>query len=56
MPIDLSCNCGWKTRVKDEHAGKRTKCPSCAEGLTVPAKEADVEEAAAQALLEGDEH
>jgi hypothetical protein len=29
MPIDFSCSCGKKLRVKDEHAGRKFKCPDC---------------------------
>jgi hypothetical protein len=36
MPIVVSCPCGKKLRVKDELAGKRVKCPECAQVTTVP--------------------
>jgi hypothetical protein len=41
MPIDLACQCGRKLRAKDEHAGKRLKCPDCGAviGIPVPALE-----------------
>jgi hypothetical protein len=37
MPIVVSCKCGKNLRVKDELAGKRVKCPECAQLTTVPA-------------------
>jgi len=39
MAISFSCPCGKRLRTKDEHAGKRTKCPACGEGLVVPIPE-----------------
>jgi hypothetical protein len=41
MPITLPCNCGRTLKLRDELAGKRIKCPSCAAILKVP--EAEVE-------------
>lgn len=29
MPIDHTCNCGAKLRVKDEWVGRKFKCPKC---------------------------
>jgi hypothetical protein len=29
MHIEFKCPCGTKLRVPSEHAGKKTKCPSC---------------------------
>ena len=29
MPIDHTCSCGKKLRLKDEFAGKRFRCPAC---------------------------
>jgi hypothetical protein len=46
MPILVSCPCGKKFRVADEHAGKRIKCAGCGDPVTVPAEE---EEAPARA-------
>jgi hypothetical protein len=37
MPILVACKCGKKLRVKDELAGKRVKCPGCAQVVAVPA-------------------
>ncbi len=38
MPISVECpSCQTSFRVKEEHAGKRGKCPSCKAALTVPA-------------------
>lgn len=37
MPIDFSCNaCGQTYRVKDEFAGRTTKCRKCSQPVTVP--------------------
>lgn len=36
MSIFVSCQCGKKFRARDEHAGKRVKCPNCAAALTIP--------------------
>lgn len=37
MPISVTCpSCSATFSVKDEYAGKRAKCPTCAEPLTVP--------------------
>src|SRR4051812_27209358 len=35
--IAFSCNCGMKFQLKDEFAGRSTKCPTCKQSLTVPA-------------------
>src|SRR5262245_45415936 len=59
MPIDVTCGqCGWKAVVKAELAGKKGKCPTCGEPIVVPRpteQPQDVEDAAAAALLEGDD-
>jgi hypothetical protein len=36
MSIQFACECGKQFSVKDEFAGKRTKCPACGGALTVP--------------------
>ena len=36
MSILVGCTCGKQLRVKNEHVGKKVKCPSCAEILEVP--------------------
>ncbi len=41
MPIRFSCACGKVLKVGDEHAGKRSKCPSCGEVSQVPAPEVE---------------
>lgn len=56
MPIDVECGCGKTFRVKDEHAGKRGKCPACGEMLTIPApaaKPPTAEDEAFRLLSEG---
>lgn len=34
--IEFTCNCGKKFKVKDEHQGKRAKCPACKVVLHIP--------------------
>lgn len=36
MAISFSCSCGKKINAKDEHAGKKGKCPQCGGMITVP--------------------
>jgi hypothetical protein len=36
MAIHATCSCGARFRAKPEHAGKRAKCPSCGQSLTIP--------------------
>ena len=36
MTIALTCECARKFKVKDEHAGRRLKCPSCGNILAIP--------------------
>ena len=36
MAIHVVCDCGKETKVKDELAGKRIKCPACQTVVTVP--------------------
>ena len=36
MPIQVTCDCGKTLKVKDEHAGKKLRCPACSEMITVP--------------------
>jgi len=37
MSVVLSCRCGKKFHSRDEHVGKRAKCPNCGTVLTIPA-------------------
>lgn len=37
MPISFACRCGKKFQVKDDWAGKKSKCPACGAVLTIPA-------------------
>ena len=39
MSIALQCSCGKSLQVKDEHAGKRVRCPACSDVLAVPKSE-----------------
>ena len=41
MPIAVTCTCGKQLRVKDEHAGKKVKCPDCAAVVAIPAAPAE---------------
>jgi hypothetical protein len=36
MAITMVCECGKRLSVKDEHAGKRGKCPACQRVLRIP--------------------
>lgn len=36
MSINVSCPCGARLKAKEEFAGKRVKCPSCGQVLTMP--------------------
>ena len=36
MTIEITCECGKRLRTKDEHAGKRVKCPACGRPLLLP--------------------
>ena len=37
--IAIECACGRKLKVKDEHTGKRIRCPECSGPVKVPAPE-----------------
>jgi hypothetical protein len=47
MTIRFTCSCGRYFKVGDEYAGKRAKCPSCQQVLTIPA-ESEAAEAPAE--------
>jgi len=36
MSILVHCECGRQFKTRDEHAGRRAKCPNCGQLLTVP--------------------
>lgn len=36
MSIQIQCGCGKRLKVKDEYAGKRTRCPSCDTAVIIP--------------------
>jgi predicted Zn finger-like uncharacterized protein len=43
MPLDVKCpGCSAAFKVKDEHAGKKMKCPKCAKIVSIPQKEEEV--------------
>jgi hypothetical protein len=37
MAIAFSCECGQQLQAKDEHAGRRTRCPKCGRDVMIPA-------------------
>jgi hypothetical protein len=39
MPIQFMCSCGRKLQAREEHAGRRVKCPACGAETTVPGPE-----------------
>jgi predicted Zn finger-like uncharacterized protein len=46
--IHFHCpNCGLKFKVRDEHAGRSTKCPTCKNAIQVPAASPPVAQLAA---------
>lgn len=56
MPIAFGCpSCGIEYEVNDQFAGKRTKCPACAESLIVPAESTLVRAPAAPTASPEDE-
>src|SRR4051794_27690248 len=44
MAIPFACECGRKLLASDEHAGRRARCPSCGQALTVPTPAVEPEE------------
>src|SRR3954447_22277098 len=36
MAISFTCACGKALKARDEHAGKKTKCPQCGAILAIP--------------------
>lgn len=42
MPVTVTCQCGKQLRIRDEHVGKKVRCPEC---QTVFTAVAEVEEA-----------
>ena len=43
MAIKITCECGKRFKVGEEHAGKRTKCPICKRAFVVPRPNAEQE-------------
>ena len=41
MPLTVTCDCGRTLRLKEELAGRKVRCPSCAGALTVPEPESE---------------
>ncbi len=53
MPILLTCpGCQSELRVKDEHAGKKVKCPRCEKTVEVPVAEIPVEDIIEEGIVE----
>jgi hypothetical protein len=45
MPISVACpGCGKRLKGKDELAGRRVKCPSCAHGFSIPSLGTNLEQ------------
>jgi hypothetical protein len=40
MPIEFHCGCGKILKAADEHAGKRAKCKTCGQMVTIPGNRA----------------
>jgi len=36
MAISVRCRCGGEFAAKDEHAGRRARCPTCGDVLVIP--------------------
>jgi hypothetical protein len=51
MAIALTCDCGRSLRLKDELAGRKIRCPSCNDSLTVPTPETNADDEALDILL-----
>ncbi len=41
MAIDVTCTCGKRFSVPEEHAGKKGRCPACGKVITVPSISTD---------------
>src|SRR5690349_5915337 len=39
MAISFSCECGQALQAREEHAGRRTRCPKCGRDVMIPAIE-----------------
>src|SRR6516225_7069154 len=39
MTIAFSCECGQQLQAKEEHAGRRTRCPKCGRDVMIPSIE-----------------
>jgi hypothetical protein len=52
MPIAIECGCGRRLRVKDEFAGRKVRCPVCAEVVTAPPATGAADEAMQVLLTE----
>src|SRR5262245_48489907 len=50
MAISVTCTCGKQLKAKDEHAGKKAKCPLCGASLTVPVPTPAADDSAEYAL------
>jgi hypothetical protein len=39
MALSFSCECGQEMQAKEEHAGRRTRCPKCGKDVMIPSIE-----------------
>ena len=39
MALSFSCDCGQEMQAKEEHAGRRTRCPKCGKDVMIPSVE-----------------
>src|SRR5688572_24763449 len=51
MPVAVTCSCGKKVRIPEDHPGKRINCPECGEGVRVPARSTTVAEPPPDAMI-----
>jgi len=42
--IQIDCDCGKTLKLKDEHAGKKVRCPGCSTIHSVPAQDEPVDD------------
>ncbi|MDE2104705.1 MAG: hypothetical protein KGL39_46140 [Patescibacteria group bacterium] len=50
--IPVSCNCGFKSQVKDERAGRDVKCPVCGKAISVPLESLQIDVATDEPLVD----
>src|SRR5437879_6373645 len=45
MAIRFKCACGQELQAREEHAGRKTRCPACGADMTVPQPSTEVQAA-----------